>query len=735
MTSRFTGRGSDGANPSPRAVRGWAVIAAALGLFAGASADAFNGFRQTLPNTSTTSLSTGLKLDIDAYWYEDGGYRPVRLRFEAAATKNRDRVIDFELLTAKRNRSEDPVSLAVKQRLVLPAGETTVEETLYLPGYHQGSSIWWTVVVDGQEDKFLSLGRRTALPLNTTNNQQAALRRLRFSPRLERRGNAALSRRSTLRSYDDLSGMLVDDATAAPMNDWLDYSATDIVSLDLAALRQKSEESPEAIAAIRRWCLAGGMIWVEKVGSNSEALLEISQLLDLGSWDLDLDSPPGVQLSALPQAAGWRRESLMKKATTAGDVAKQIVDQAQQGGLSSALQAAQGGPDSRGWYAVHGAGLGRVYAFQRDGFDWPGRITNAVAENATKRWSSRGWAPRHGVKPDVASPDFANLLIPDVGFAPVGEFQVLITLFVLGIGPLNYWLLYRAQRLDLFVVTTPLVALAVTLALFSYATLSDGFGVRVRARTLTVLNQGEGQAVTWARLCHYAGLGSRGGFSMPDDAMVFPIRVGWENAVGAGQESSRELFWTDDAQQLVSGWMPARTSVQHLVVRSGPVEERLQFGEPTDDRLEARNELGADLLLLLARDADGDWWIAEEADADAVVELEPIVATEAIATLRKLTLENQPSPPVGSGRAVEDALERLGARQNVRAIERQLANVSPSSNLMNNAINRVAGLEGGTPLNLPPRTYVAVSDETITAALGFEEVKEAGSFHMVVGTW
>ena len=64
-------------------------------------------------------------------------------------------------------------------------------------------------------------------------------------------------------------------------------------------------------------------------------------------------------------------------------------------------------------------------------------------------------------------------------------FQVLITLFVLAIGPVNFYLLKRWHKLNLLLITVPASAAVVTLALLSYAVFSDGFGVRARTRSFT----------------------------------------------------------------------------------------------------------------------------------------------------------------------------------------------------------------------------------------------------------
>ena len=140
------------------------------------------------------------------------------------------------------------------------------------------------------------------------------------------------------------------------------------------------------------------------------------------------------------------------------------------------------------------------------------------------------WAMRHGNKPDEANVEFNNWLIPGVGVAPVGQFQFLISLFVLVIGPLNYWWLKRRKKLPMLLATVPAAAAVVTLLLLSFGVLADGLGVRVRARSLTMLDQTAGEAATWARLSYYAGINPRDGLALPRDTVVYPIMSTWARA-------------------------------------------------------------------------------------------------------------------------------------------------------------------------------------------------------------
>src|SRR5262249_25775785 len=112
-----------------------------------------------------------------------------------------------------------------------------------------------------------------------------------------------------------------------------------------------------------------------------------------------------------------------------------------------------------------------------------------------QQWS---WHLRHGVSLTRPNNEFWNFLIPGVGRAPITAFLLLITVFMLAIGPINYYVLRRRGRLMLLLLTVPAAAAIVTVALIFYAIVADGLGTRVRVRSFTTIDQGRQQAVSWS---------------------------------------------------------------------------------------------------------------------------------------------------------------------------------------------------------------------------------------------
>lgn len=713
------------------------LLAAALLAAAATEADAFGGFRESLPASPTAAQVgggsvNGLQLEIDTRWTDQPGYRPVRLAVTASPAANRARTIEITVFGA--SGIGPTAQFSARQTLSLPEDETRVAATLLLPALRPWNVIWWETRVDGEVDPVLSAPARRSRPVRggPVAGKTADLTVVR--PLV---GESSESRAGAVKQYPRLEGLSVDEAKVAPPDRWLEYSAIDVVSLDFADFETLIEGDAQG-EALLAWLAAGGSLWIDRVETGVDGLNRIAELLGGESrrFSVALDAAGGD----VDDAPGWRYEALDQQEDDAAERALDLANQALSGDVAGAASRLAGA-NSRGWYAVRDYGFGRVQAFPRTPFDVPQRLSADDRKQAIARWRAAGWSERHGFALGAQSEQFGNLLIPGVGLAPVTEFQVLITLFVIGIGPLNYWLLRRSQRLHLLVLTTPLSAAAVTLALFAYALLGDGLGVKSRVRSLTLLTQPSagaerGVAASWSRVSRYHASTPREPMAFDGETAVYPILPVWESAIAEQGGGARGMAWDQGRQRFERGWAPTRTAVQHLVVRSGETDRRLRFSPP-DDPAEVANELGAALVVLMVKNAAGAWSRAADLGDGQAGRLAGVDRLAAVAELREFVLMNEPEFPAGAGQSAGDALDRLGFGPRWRGRRRAFSTATLDENLLDQAIDRVVGLRGGGRLPLPPRSYVAVTRTAVETPLGYEDgsVTEIGSFHLVVGRW
>jgi hypothetical protein len=188
-----------------------------------------------------------------------------------------------------------------------------------------------------------------------------------------------------------------------------------------------------------------------------------------------------------------------------------------------------------------------------------------------------------------------RLPIPGVGAVPARSYLSILMLFSLLIGPANYWLLWRARRQVLLVLTTPLISAIFIVLLAGYVLAGEGLGVRGRAATVTMLDQVRKQAVTRASISLYAaGMTPAGGLRLPRDVAIFPIGP---EGTGSREQLSLDL---SESQRFGSGVIQARspTNLEELVFR--PARERLAFS-PEAGGLAVVNGLGVPVAALIYR--------------------------------------------------------------------------------------------------------------------------------------
>ena len=674
---------------------------------------------------TTASPITGLRLVVEGGWHDRAGYRPIRFLFlKPGGAATRDQPIRVTLFTSGGPGSQP--SLAVSGSTVLPEGEDKSQLLLMTPQVGDMINTWWEVEVDGKPDPALSRRKSQPLGLNQRNSNRRDLQVV--CPTIETSSVfVSVAQRYGLRTEESVFSW--SEANCESFGKWIGYSSADVVRLTLDQLRHLSTKSPDRVTAIRYWVLGGGALWIEQTRNDVGALAEIDQLLGTEGWVL-LSGKQAVP-EPIEGAPAWKHENLKRKTNNTGDTIQGLIEDA-----GAVLTDALNIKTSRRWYARRDVGLGTVLAFQGLAGSPPRSIDNDARNAARENWRERSVRYRVGATPGEGTEDFANLLIPGIGLAPVGAFQLIITLFVLGIGPLNYWLLRRRGQLHLFALTTPVAAALLTLGMFVYALVGDGFGVSVRVRSVTLINQSDREAVSWSRLSHYAAVAPESGLVFPDDTLIIPIEPGWESAIAQREEATRKVVWQEGEQRLVSGWLPTRTAVQHMAIRTRESDNRLLFSSSSGtSSLQVLNRLGADVDLLFVLDESGAWKRGQEIPAGESAQLEASDKDSALAELRLLLLDNEPVMPLGSGEAVEDALMALGDRQARRIREQGVGDTRLDDNLMNRFLDRLIGIDGTAPLELPNQSYVAITSTAVETPLGVEDAEEVDSFHVVVGRW
>jgi hypothetical protein len=320
-----------------------------------------------------------------------------------------------------------------------------------------------------------------------------------------------------------------------------------------------------------------------------------------------------------------------------------------------------------------------------------------------------------------SAPEATNLRIPGVGDPPVTMFQVMITAFAIIIGPVNYVMLRRRKRLSWLMLTVPIGAALVAGVLFAYSMASDGFDIRVRALSVTHLDQNEQLAVTTARIAAYAGYSVGNGMKFSPTTAVDYIEddsnnqqwyryrrnsgVAFNTEWTKGKDSPESIPAT---QHLSSGWISARKMQQFSTRRAYPCKRSFKVAVQDKD-LVANNRLGCKVLWVAVQGEEDKLYVGNDIADAGTASLK--LTEEANVEKQLQETENQFSPAMTTVSRTNGVFTQIPSTFS-KVIVDQLRN------------------------NQHKRNFVAIVEDWPDFEWGVEEpLKVKPSIHIVTGEW
>ncbi len=542
-----------------------------------------------------TLVGHDLQVDVDSRWIGcgQGGYCPVRVR---VVNRGPSRTLTFRI--AKTYQSL-PV---VKQTMEVPQN-ATIGLTLSVPMVNDATSGEFRV--EDQGGVLTSMQRSVSLP-EANHWEQGRLGCLVVAS-----GVVDLQPLedgvSTIRGAGgSISGGYHGSRTASAVtlpaislpSSWVDYSGVDLISVSFETLAKLPRETRTALI---QWTRCGGTLLVTAAGDSPRDVDALAKVLDA-----DATSWSWLEAKSADREVG---------AITRIDAS---------GGVSSTGPPPQDIPGE--WpratapFRMTDVGFGKLVMFRGEAFpgtaqDWFWLLKSI---GGLPRWE---WGTRHGLSSRMGNGDFLFFLIPGIGGVPVVMFLVLITIFSVVIGPMNYFVLAKRKKLHLLILTIPAIAFVTSLLLLGYTTVAHGFSVKARSRSLTYVDQRAQAAVTFNRLSLFAGQAPSSGLRFSRDTAVFPI---WPE--GEGFEAG-QVDWTE-TQALTSGWLRSRTRTQFLTVGHRTERGRLEVKPQGADRLVVANgfEWGFEQLIVVGE--QGQLFLARDLHAGDSIVLQPATIDE-----------------------------------------------------------------------------------------------------------
>ena len=709
------------------------LVAAWLLLVALPSAQAGQGFSLALPLPSKQPVA-GLTLVFDCTWANGASYLPIRVTANQSPPSPVDRQLAIEI-TNENYGERRPV--VVTDTITLPAGATAVTKVVSFPRCSANDVVSFSVWEKGVFLEDLSFESRSMFSTGAGQDTSAAIlfvtsAQLDVSQFDFMTNASAYLNQQSFGTTPPATPVVTPNSTAisqvAPFTSlpaaelfegWINYSGLDVIFISQADLEHLATTRPKVFESLRDWTRCGGNLCVFGVGKDWHGLPPLRERLTIDASPKENEQPKSGW--TLPDSAIY-----MQQLQQPGGATVYIDPDAQTGQPT----ASKPSPVPTPTFVWRHAGLGTVVAiaadnpFPGDAMEWKFML-NTLGPG---RWR---WESRYGLSINDGNPSFDGFTIADVGLPPVKTYRVLITLFVVGIGPLNYWLLRRKGRLHLLLFTVPAAAIMVSLALLAYAVIADGFDTYLRSYSFTRLDQERNEAVSLARLSYYAGLAPSGGLHFGADTAVLPIDRDsyWQRSV----HQLRRVNWTPE-QQLVRGWVPSRTPVQYLTARPYACQRELRVLERQGELTCAvENRLDTRIDYLMLRDANGGLYFGHDIARGGRATLEALDSDAKIQRATAEMLQQRYRGQLDSNVAAPSSMSRalLGG---ARRYSQYSANQHLDGGSLLETQVTAAFEEIGSQLKTP-RSYVAVTGRPPDVTVGVDALIERQSLHVIVGTW
>lgn len=211
--------------------------------------------------------------------------------------------------------------------------------------------------------------------------------------------------------------------------------------------------------------------------------------------------------------------------------------------------------------------------------------------------------------------------IVGLGRAPVTVFVMVILLFAILVGPVNFMILKRRRKPLLALLIVPLAGFGTTAVILTYGIFHDGFGVRGAITTCTVLDQSEHTAVSVHARTLFAGIA-------PSEMTMEPGSLLLSYRAGRNEHGRRHDEWPDrwsfecESQRLDGGILPSRTVTPLLTVQQGAVRERLTLRKSGDALEVLADGNFSPVGQVLVCDLDGQHWAGSDGRLRRVSQME-----------------------------------------------------------------------------------------------------------------
>jgi hypothetical protein len=184
---------------------------------------------------------------------------------------------------------------------------------------------------------------------------------------------------------------------------------------------------------------------------------------------------------------------------------------------------------------------------------------------------------------------------------------------------------------------------------------------------------------------------------------------------------------------LASGYLPARSTSQFVVIRSGPAKKQLRVEENSGDNpaggITVENQLGIPIEHLWIADSQGQLFTSDTIAPGQRLQPRTTTPAEARRVLALILSANEPRLPAGFDADYQPNMfvRNRGWAGTIPGLDQPATRTS----ILEHRVREIRELAA-----LSPRSYLVVTDTSpLDVPLGTPRIQEEASFHVIRGHW
>ena len=645
-----------------------------------------------------------IQVEYDDRWLpaRAGGYYPLRVTL-----KNRGPDANLLVFTDPDEEYESRVAPRCEKRIAL-AQNATVKFTLYVPVYGERITTVVRVRKNGQELNDLRYNLYYAADSCLPSNHLVIDKDL---------VDLSIFESFSLHYFYFENSILRVSPSQLP-DSWLGYSGIDVVIVDAATLVESMDDGQRS--ELLRWVSTGGALLISNTDQLANQLADVNDAIQSVGWNLKqrwetvnletrrfVESYGGSNSAKVDFDMSLRRAGILFGTVIACD--------------ENILEA-------------------QSFSNYTELFDLGSKVTETFHSGDTRPAlqfafdsipaKNQSWKMRYGASPKFEATGFLEFLNGGVRKIPVWGFISLITLFAFCIGPLNYLVLRRKNKLGLLLVTTPIIALITSLLLIAWTTVANGTDTQVRLRSISFLDQTSQSMVSQTRMAVFSGATRRDGLQFEPQTMVTPLWPDSDSFQGG------TIDWTD-SQVMKDGFLKANNRTQFYLTTPRTERGRLLFDQDGSE-MEVRNGLEWNIEYLLVRNKDGKYFFGQNLEAGRDMQLAP-ATEEHFESIRERVSQQELKSPVRRRKTRNDynyyyytEEEDYGGQINTNLFE---------GNFLSRMANDLSSIPTKTRSNkvidngIPESNYLAILSEPPSLDLGIDDISITEQLHVLMGVF